>query len=454
MLSQLEYLAIPKRGYLVVFIWMPGNALNHSWFYVQERPDLFLGRTDYFNGESFRSWAFPSYFGGMRRIVYFDLSDVIEKTPTKTVITNTAIRLFDNSLIDVFANLLGATDSQMIAADVQKYENYKVRILWLNGTDEQLHPERIEEAFEDLMPWTNWTVKLVTKPMDAELNNLLQNRTANLSEPLTYSFLLANGSRCVIKAWRNVVWELQTENHSGENDPINRYLFEHVKDYFNLTDLEDKSIISVIILQLRNDTAIGGFAGIGPGVSWFSYNVVIIGYQGGAITTMGESGAIMITHLVRHEIGHWVSLSHHSARFELGYPKIICPMRSITNQFCAFCKDARARMSFISYYNASIKLLSNNQAKTEVLRDDLEGALQLFYGWEYPKAVDAIISVYHKAESPLTTGFDLTWIWLAMVVIVVSIILALILRTCRRKEQHPTVQKTQVGNVTEACMHD
>ena len=399
LLSQFEGLIIPKRGYVFVFMWIPDDAVNHSWFYVQERSDLFLGRTDYFNGKPFRYWAFPPHFGGLRRVLYFDLTDVIEKMPMEAVVTDTTMRLFNNGLVDMFVNSLGATDSRMIVADTQKYENYNVRILWLNGTGGQLYSERIEEAFEDLMPWTNWSITVQTRPMEAELNDLIESRTVELSMSLNYSFILANGSRFSIEANRNVIWEVWKD--SGEYDPISRYLFEHVKDYFNLTDLEDKSIIPVVLLQLRNDTAISGAAGIGPGVSWFPYNIIIMGYQGGTVTAMGESGPISLTHQLRHEVGHWVSLSHHSARFELGYPKIICSMRSVTNQFCAFCKDARARMSFISYYQTISELLSNNQAKIELLRKELEDALQLFYDWEYVKALEAIISVYHKVEAPL-----------------------------------------------------
>jgi len=410
LLSQLGYLTVPTCGYLIVFMWIPDGAINNSWFYVQERPDLFLGRIDYFNGVPFRNWAFPPNFGGIRRALYFDISDVMERTPTKQFVTNTAIRLFNDGLADIFMNLLGATDSRMIVADMQRYENYKVKMLWLNGTGEQLYPEWIKGAFEDLMPWTDWTITTGTKPMDDALNDLIESRTVELPTPLTYSFLLSNGSSVTIDAWRNVNWELLED--SGEYDPINRYLFEHVEDYFNLTDLEDKSIIPVVFLQLKNNTAIFGNAGIGAGVCWFLYNIIIVGFQGDAITAMGESGPILLTHLLRHEIGHWVSLSHHSARLESGYPKIICSMRSITNRFCAFCKDARARMSFISYYNTTTDLISSDQTKNELLRPELEDALQLFYDWEYVQAVEAIISLYHKAQS--RSMVDFTWIWLVI----------------------------------------
>jgi len=436
LLSQLENLTNPKCGYLITFMWIPDSGVNHSWFYVQERPDLFLGRTDIFNGQPSNYWAFPPCFGGQRRALYFDLSDVIEKNPIKTVVTDTAIRLFNNSLVDMFVNLLGASDSRMIEADVQRYENYRVKILWLNGTGDQLYIERIEKAFEDLMPWTSWSITVQTTPMDDELNSLIQNQTAELPTPLSYSFLLANGSRFVIQANRNVVWEVWKD--SGEYDPINQYLFGHVKDYFNLTDLEDKSIIPIIFLQLRNDTAIGGVAGIGPGVSWFPYNAVIMGYQGGTVTAMGESGSILLTHQLRHEIGHWVSLPHHSARFELGYPKVICSMRSVTNQFCAFCKDARARMSFMSYYQTIIELLSNssnllnrygNQESLNSIIGKLGNSLQLFYDWDYVESVTVVIDAYHQTEDAINEAQNRSFVFTRVITVAIVLVAVVLVST-------------------------
>jgi len=428
LLSQIDYLTIPNRGYLIVFVYIPDDGANHSWFYVQERPDLFLGRIDFFDGQPFKYWAFPPYFGGMRRVLYFDISDVIKKTPMKTVVTDTAIGLFNSGLADMFVNLLGATDSRMIAADTQRYENYEVKILWLNGTGDQLHLERIEKAFEDLMPWTNWTITVQTQPMDVELNNIIENRTVKLSKPLNYSFLLANGSRFSIEANRNTQWDVW--NDSGEYDPICQYLFVHVKDYFNLTDLENKSVIPVIILQLKNDTAIGEVAGIGPGVSWFPYNVIIVGYQGGTVAAMGESGPLLLTHQLRHEIGHWISLPHHSAPFELGYSKVICSMRAITDQFCAFCKDARARMSFISYSQAITELLSNssdllnrygNQESLSLILSKLNNLLQLFYDWEYVESVRNSIQLYHQVENTITEAQNRRFIFTYVIPIAITL---------------------------------
>lgn len=452
LLSQFECLAVPTQGYLIIFMWIPDGGVNHSWFYIQERPDLFLGRTDLFDGKPSKYWAFPPYFGGMRRALYFDLSDVIEKT----TVTDTAIRLFNNALSDVFVNLLGVTDSRMIAADMQRYENYEVKILWLNGTGDQLHLERIEKAFEDLMPWTNWTINVETRPMDDGLNGIIENRTARLSKPLDYSFSLANGSRFSIEANRNVVWEVWKD--SGEYDPISQYLFEYVKDYFNLTDLEDKSIIPVTFLQLRNDTAIGGVAGIGPGVSWFPYNVIIMGYQGGTVTAMRESGPILLTHQLRHEIGHWVSLSHHSARFELGYPKVICSMRAITNKFCAFCKDARARISFISSYQAITELFSNsndllnrygNQESLNSIISKLNNSLQLFYDWDYVESVRTVIQVYRQLEDAINEaqhrGFMYTRVIpIAITLVAIALVSTVILIRIRmRRKMKQSMKNTQ-----------
>jgi len=448
--SQLGNLAVPEQGYLIMFMWVPDGGVNHSWFYIQERPDLFLGRTDFFDGQPFRYWAFPPYFGGIRRVLYFDLSDVIEKTPVKTIVTDTAIRLFNNALSDIFVNMLGVTDSRMIVADMQRYESYEVKILWLNGTDDQLNLERIEKAFEDLMPWTNWTITLQTRPMDADLNDLIESRTVELSKHLNYSFSMVNRSRCSIIANRNVIWEVWKD--SGEHDTISQYLFDHVKDYFNLTDLENKSIIPVIILQLRNDTGIGGVAGIGPSVSWFPYNVIIMGYQGDTVTAMGESGPILLAHQLRHEIGHWVSLAHHSARFELGYPKVICSMRTITDKFCVFCKDARARLSFISYYKTIAKLFSNSsdllrrhgdQESLNSIISELNSSLQLFYAWDYGESVRTVVQSYHHLEGIVNEAQNRSFIYtriipIAITLIVIALVSTVIvirIRTRRKIEQ-------------------
>ena len=451
LLLQLGYLAVPDRGYLFVFMSIPDGEVDHSWLYVEERPDLFLGRTDFFDGQSSKYWAFPPYFAGAHRALYFDLGDLIEKNPAKAAVTNNAIGLFNNALSDVFVNLLGATDSRMIIADTQRYENYEVRILWLNGTGAQFPTQRIEQAFEDLMPWTNWTLTTQIKDMDAGLNSLVESRTTELAKPLNYSFSLANGSTYLIQAKRNVQWDVFQD--SGEHDPITQYLFEHVKDYFNLTDLEDRSIIPVVLLQTKHDTAIGGVAGIGPAISWFPHNIIIMGYQGSTLERVGESGPTFLIQQLRHEIGHWVSLSHHSIRFDLGYPKVICSMRSLTNRFCTFCKDARIRMSFISYYKATTELISNDQAQTGLFENELEAAARLFNEWDYANAVETIISVYKDVQAPQTSTIDFRWILLIITTAAVTIGLALVFRKRLKLSKSKALsQKAQTLTAALTCL--
>jgi hypothetical protein len=284
----------------------------------------------------------------------------------------------------------------MIAADSQRYQNYSVKILWINGTGEQLPLEQIRRSFEDLMPWTNWTVTIEKKPADNTLNDFIESRTTELATPLNYTSVLSNGSSFTIEAERNVEWN--PYENSGEYDPLNQFFFNRVKDYFSLTDLDDKFIIPIVLLQLGNDTAFGGaYQG---GVSWFPHDVIIVAFQGSALTGLGESGPLLLGHLLRHEIGHWVSLIHHSSAFDSDCPKIICSMRSMTNEFCAFCKDARARTSFISYYNSTIELLAQNQTKSAILNDQLNNTLHLFYDWNYTEALKEIATIYY--------GLDLT----------------------------------------------
>lgn len=96
------------------------------------------------------------------------------------------------------------------------------------------------------------------------------------------------------------------------------------------------------------------------------------------VTTEKETGAIFLTHLLRHELGPWASLSHHSSKID-NMPKIICSMRSITNKFCVFCMDAKSRMSFISYYRALEEVNPKNPEIVSEHYDMLNIALQLFY---------------------------------------------------------------------------
>ena len=433
-LSHHENLAIPNRGYLLVFMWIPDNQTTHSWFFVEERPDLFLGRTDY-DGVPVRTWEFPKNFGGRRRAIYFDMSDTMERTPAEAVVTSTALTLFNNAMADIFVDLLGSKDSRMILADSQKYEYYEVRILWLNGTGEEFDTECLEESFEDLMPWTNWTATIEARAIDKALNSFISNRTETLSRPLIHSFILSNGSEFILEASRNVQCDLYA--NSGEHDPLIGYFFDHVGEYFSLADLEDRSIIPVVFLQLANDTVFR--RAFQAGVSWFIHNVVIIGFQGSVLTEFGECGHLFLLQILRHEIGHWLSLCHHSSNFASGYPKIVCSMRSMTSRFCAFCKDSRGRMSFISHYSTTIGLLSQNRASSDALQDDLEGALQLFYDWNYVEAINAIISIRNRAVVP-----ERNWgLLVALCVIASATVLLFLVRRLFRQ------QRKKISDVSE-----
>ena len=287
----------------------------------------------------------------------------------------------------------------------------------------QFYSEQIKESFENLMPWTNWMTTIEVKAMDTPLKDLIESRTEELTEPLAYSFLLSNGTMVTIEAWRNVKCDFLA--NSGEHDPLIRFFFDHVEDYFSLTDLEDKSVIPVVFLQLRNDTTFVG--AIQASVSWFLQNVIVVGFQGNIMTAIGESGPKFLIHLLRHEIGHWLSLSHHSSHYASGHPKIVCSMSPLTNEFCAFCKDARARMTFMSCYNATAELLSDDQEKIGILRSELENALEFFYDWEYVNAVNSKISIYDQAKRR-----DYSWILFEIICIVAVVIgLALISKRIR-----------------------
>jgi len=426
LLIQSGYLTIPDQGYLFVYMWLPDNISDHSWFYVQERPDLLLGRIDYFDGQEVNAWAFPYNFGGLHRSMYFDISQVMELNLTKLINTNFVVNLFRNSLRDVFTNLLGYLDPQWIDADMQRYENYTVKILWFNGTGGPLYPERIKEEFEDFMPWTNWAVEIKTRQMDSALNKLLEDQTEELSSPLTHIIQFPNGSRFTEKAWRNLDWVPYKED-----DIINSYFYDHVREYFNLTNPEDKSVIPVVFLQLRNDTAACGAVGMGTGVCWFTHGIVIIAFQGSLATGDEVTGSIFLTYLLRHELGHWVSLSHHTSLTGDLRPKIICSMRSLTNKFCAFCKDARARMSFISYYKAVVEILEENQEKASNYYDTVNVALQLFYDWKYEQALDTIVAVYRSVEE--TGAYILPLDYIVSILLAISGAMVLLVLIIKKK---------------------
>ncbi len=173
---------------------------------------------------------------------------------------------------------------------------------------------------------------------------------------------------------------------------------------------------------------------------------------------MGESGPILLTHQLRHEIGHWVSLLHHSARFELGYPKVLCSMRSVTNQFCAFCKNARARMSFISFYQAIAELFSDssdvlnrygNQESLNSIISKLNKSLQLFYDWDYVESVRTVIQVYRQLEDAINEaqhrGFMYTHVIpIAITLVAIALVSTVILIRIRmRRKIKQSMKNTQ-----------
>lgn len=393
-----QELTIPTRGYLLAFMWIP-NSTGHSWFCVQDRPDLFFNITYYSGGNVAKPWVCSGYFGGLDRALYFDISQVMEEAPTEFLLTMNVYNLISNSLRDVFPDLMGLGDPRWVEADVQTYRNYTVRILWLNGTGQQLPLEVVRKGLEDLMPWTNWTVTVETEAADNSLNSLVENRTKQLTNPSNYTVVLPNGTKITFEARKSLDWTWT------EDDPINSYLINHVKDYFNLTDQDDKSVIPVILLQLANDTASLG------GLSLFPDDLILLGAQGTFLTDSSGLGQAEWMYILRHEIGHWVGIAHHSPHTSHS-ATILCSMvpegPAYEAGFCAFCKDARARMSFMSYYGQTATLLSNNQTKREALESEINDSLQLFYNWNYTEAVTEIASIYSGLDTTPPTIINVT----------------------------------------------
>jgi len=399
LLSQSQELAIPQCGCLLAFMWIP-NEIGHQWFYIpQDTPDVLFNATIYDNGILQASSGFTQDFGGLRRAVYFDVSQMMEQVPTESLVTSTVMSLVDSSLRDIFPDMLGtALGSSWVPADVQTYQNYTVKILWINGTGEQLPIGIVQQGLEDLMPWTNWTVTEQTEPADATLNSLVENRTTELATPSNITIVLSNGTRFVLETRRSLNWNW------NEADPINAYFIHNLQSYFNLTGFEDKSVIPVILLQLDNDTASLG------GITLFPDDLILIGAQGSFLTDMGGYGLFEAMHILKHEVGHWVGLTHHQD----SAARMICPMHASGPEveggaaFCAFCKDARARMSFMSYYNQTISLLSSNHAETQELASKLNDSLTLFYNWDYTEAVEKIASIYYAPDTTPPTIANVT----------------------------------------------
>lgn len=403
--------AIPTHGYELTFMSM-SNAPDHSWFYVPESPDLLLNLTTITPSGNYTGSTFPPNFGGIHRSIYYDMSTLMNQNPTGTNVTDKVAEFISNSLALVFPTSMGSLDPSFAAADSQTYSNYQVKILWINGTGEQLPLETIREEFESLMPWTNWTVTLQTRPAEEDLNNLVESLTVDFPTPSNYSNIFPNGSSINFEAKRGLTWLPGGDVQFAESYPLTTYFNSRLNDYFGVTDLNDKSVIPVVLLQLDNDTEIVG-DGLGAGTSLFPDNLILTGFDGSYFTTMGELGPLTLEELLLHEIGHWLSLTHEYStgptQDQIG---IIDPMSNIgfavfAPSFCAFCRDSRARMSFISYYDQTVELLSQDETMASDLEGELNDSLQLFYDWNYSAAVENIASVY----SSLTTPPSILAVW-------------------------------------------
>jgi hypothetical protein len=398
LLSQSQELAIPNCGCLLVFMWIP-NATGHQWFYAPEcNQDFLLNVTEYDNGIPQTGPSFQN-FGGLRRAVYFDISQMMEQLPTESLVTTTLMSLIGNSMRDIFPDMLGSSNPLWVSADVQTYRNYTVSMIRINGTGEQLPKEIVQQQLEDLMPWTNWTITEQTKPADATLDSLVEGRTTELSTPVNITIVLSNGTRFVLEWNRSLNWS------PYRSDPLNSYFIDNLHNYFNLTDLDDKSVIPVILLQLDDKTASLSVEGL----TMFP-DLILIALQGSILTGLDGYGSFICMTTVKHEVGHWVGLPHHQ---DLA-ARMICPMHGRGSEaegeaaFCAFCKDAIARMSFMRYYNKTTSLLMNNHAETPALANELNDSLMLFYHWDYTEAIEKIASIYDAPDATPPTIANVT----------------------------------------------
>jgi hypothetical protein len=379
-----------ETGYTIAFIALPDELENYSWFFIDKRPDFLLGRIDSFNGIEIKLWEYPARFGGLNRTIYFDITSITRQDYTSSLLTEIVLDHIHASLSDMFPSLLGAEVSDYMEADTQRYESYNIDILVLSEDCATLGFDKIETSFEDLMPWTTWTVDVKSEYMEAQLQEIISNKTVSLTDPLAYWWQSPDGSVGNSTCNFDVQWTWT------KNDPLNSFLIDRLQDYFGIANLDDKSKIPVVLLVMPEDVAFAGTAGIGAGVCLFSSGIVVMGVHRSLVDTMGVCGQLFAENLLRHEIGHWLSISHHSSGLH-EYPKMLCSMRALCSKFCDFCRDARFRMSYMSYLNYTMSILAESQTSQDIL-DDIEESKSCFYLWEYKTAITILLDVLNRIE--------------------------------------------------------
>jgi hypothetical protein len=424
-ISNSATLDIPPAGILLVFMRFPEAVPEHSWFYVDVDPDLVLGRTDSVQGEEYRLWEVPLSFGGTHRVVYFDLSSFFRSGPSPEETSAEVISAIEACYVDLFPDLLGSQLDYMKEADMQTYEDYRIRILSLNGSASFIDSESLECSFEKLMPWTEWTVSIQEDDMNAELKELIDSRTIVYDEPLEYAWTYENGTKGSIVCYRSLYWSWH------EYDALNSYFFDRVVELFSLQSAEDRSIIPVVFIHLDNDTALSGYAGVAGGACYFHRNVVIMIIPAHFPQNAGQVGRIWITDHLRHEIGHWLSLQHHSSQVP-PQQRIICDMQTYSSGFCCFCKDARARMSFISYYQRACLLLENRTGEAGEYVDAMRAVVEDFRTWDYARGVSTLIRLISNMTKSGWSGWPSPSVT-ASIVIGTAALLACLVLLCTRE---------------------
>ncbi|NHI82701.1 MAG: hypothetical protein EAX81_00165 [Candidatus Thorarchaeota archaeon] len=418
---------IPARGYLLSFICLPSFLNNHSWFYVDQEPELLLGRIDFFDDSVTKVWECTSKFGGLSRAIFFDISSIVYNGITKSALTATAIDLLKSSIPEMFRDLLGAEESEMIEADRQMYENYNIDVLVL--TESECSPcfEGLTQSFLSLMPWTTWDLSIRYHELDAEVRSLLSSRTLSPYGPLNYTWQCPNGTKESILSDSNVVWDWR------ETDPINEYLSGKLQDYFPGTNLGDKSKIHVAMLIMPENTTFAGVAGMGAGLCLFSHGIVIMGVHRSVVNEMGEVGSIYLTNLLRHEIGHWLSLSHHASLGTI-FAKTLCSMSALCSDFCSYCRDARARMSYLSYFNLTRSLLMESESVSDSLLADFIQSTESFYNWDYTVAIQSLMNIHNQIEQSTLTLIVWQVLTGSLIVSVLAFVVFVMVRKRKIKE--------------------